>query len=90
MLDDAERESLAETARQLARTDPHLAALLRDGHARRRRAVAVGTWLVGVVGTLLVVGLLWLGLGGQACLLAAVVGVFLGRHRIAALWRRRP
>jgi Flp pilus assembly protein TadB len=89
MLDDADRETLAETERQLARSDPHLDALLRSGHARRRRAVAVATWLVGVVGTLLVVALLWLGLGGQACLVALMVALVLGRRRARALWQRR-
>jgi hypothetical protein len=89
MLDDADRETLAETERHLARTDPHLDALLRHGHTRRRRLATVATWLVGVVGTVLVVGLVWLGLGGQACLLALTVGLLLGRRRLAAEWRRR-
>jgi hypothetical protein len=88
MLDDAERESLAETERQLARTDPHLDALLRLGHARRRRVVTVARWVVGVVGTVLVVGLLWLGLVGQA-LLVAVMTALVARSRIRALVRRR-
>lgn len=89
MLDDAERESLAETARQLARTDPHLVALLRDGHARRRRVVTVTVWVVGVVASLLVMGLLVLGLGWQALLVATLATLVLGHRRIRALRRRQ-
>jgi hypothetical protein len=88
MLDDADRETLAETERQLARSDPHLDALLSSGGARRRRAAAVGTWLVVVVGTVLVVGLFWLGLPGQALVVAALALVVLGPRRLRALRRR--
>jgi hypothetical protein len=89
MLDDAEREALAEAERHLARTDPHLAALLRDGHARRRRVRAIAAWVLGVVGGLLAVGLLWLGLGWQALLVAALTTLVLARRRLRTL-RRRP
>ncbi|GAA4897227.1 DUF3040 domain-containing protein [Actinomycetospora straminea] len=90
MLDDAERASLAETERQLARSDPHLAALLRDGHARRRRVVSVVAWVVWGVASLLVVGLLFLGLGWQALLVATLAGLLLARRRWWLPRRGRP
>lgn len=89
MLDDAERESLAETERQLARTDPHLVALLRDGRPRRRRVVTLAVWVVGVLASLLVLGLLFLGLAWQALLVATLAALLLGRRRVRALRRRQ-
>ncbi len=72
MLDDAERTVLEETEQALARNDPGLARRMRrgsgrDGRRGRRMAVAVVT-------VLLVVGLLWLSLPGQA-LLVVLVGL---------------
>ena len=72
MLDDEERTVLEETEQALLRDDPGLARRMRrrpgggDGRARR---VAVA-----VVTLALVVGLLWLGLPGQA-LLVVMVGL---------------
>jgi hypothetical protein len=72
MLDDEERTVLEETEQALLRDDPGLARRMRrrpgggDGRARR---VAVA-----VVTLALVVGLLWLGLPGQA-LLVVLVGL---------------
>ena len=69
MLDDDERTVLEETEKALARNDPGLARRMRRGRSGRGRRVAV------VVATLvLVAGLLWLGLPGQA-LLVVMVGL---------------
>lgn len=73
MLDDEERTVLEETERALARNDPHLVRRMQRGLGRgdggRGRRVTVT-----VVTLALVVGLLWLGLPGQA-LLVVIVGV---------------
>ena len=69
MLDDEERTVLEETEKELAREDPGLVRRMRRGRRGRGRRVAV---LVATV--LLVVGLLWLGLPGQA-LLVVVLGL---------------
>jgi hypothetical protein len=71
MLDDAERSVLEETEAALVRNDPGLARRMRQGRGaggRGRRVAAT------VVIVLLVVGLLWLGLPGQA-LLVVMVGL---------------
>ena len=83
-LDDAERSVLAETERSLAADDPSFArrwhrASGRGGRAARIRFAAV------VVGLLLIIGLFWLGLPGQALLVMLLtLGVLLG-----AGWRPR-
>ncbi|HEY2223729.1 DUF3040 domain-containing protein [Actinomycetospora sp.] len=73
MLDDEERTVLEETERDLTRNDPHLVRRMQRGWGRsdggRGRRVAVA-----VVTLALVVGLLWLGLPGQA-LLVVMVGI---------------
>jgi DUF3040 family protein len=71
MLDDEERTVLEETEAALARNDPGLARRMRRGAAKggRGRHLAVT-----VVSLLLVVGLFWLGLPGQA-LLVVMVGL---------------
>ncbi|MCD2195425.1 DUF3040 domain-containing protein [Actinomycetospora endophytica] len=72
MLDDDERTVLEETARDLARDDPQLVRRMQRGWGRgdgRGRRVAVT-----VVMVVLVVGLLWLELPGQA-LLVVMVGI---------------
>lgn len=79
-LDDAERSVLAETERYLADEDPALERLLRDGRTRRgsyTRAAIVATTLV------LIIGLCWLGLAGQA-LVVLLLGV---AALVAAGWR---
>ena len=83
-LDDAERSVLAETERSLAADDPSFARRWHrasgSGGRRSRAYLAVA-----VVGLLLIVGLCWLGLPGQALLiLLLTVGVLLG-----AGWRPR-
>jgi non-ribosomal peptide synthetase component F len=73
MLDDQERTVLEETARALARNDPGLARRMRRGGRGRGQRVAVTA-----VTLVLVVGLLWLGLPGQALLVVMVgLGVLL-------------
>jgi hypothetical protein len=69
MLDDDERTVLEETEKELARDDPGLVRRMRRGRSGRGRRVAV---LVATV--VLVVGLLWLGLPGQA-LLVVMLGL---------------
>jgi Flp pilus assembly protein TadB len=82
-LDDAERSVLEETERSLAADDPSLDRRWRrawDGRRRTRTHLAVA-----LVAVLLMVGLCWLGLPGQALLVLLVaVGVLLG-----AGWRPR-
>jgi len=82
-LDDAERSVLAETERSLAADDPSFARRWHRAWGGRRRSrprVAVVA-----VGLLLIVGLIWLGLPGQALLVLLVaVGVLLGSG-----WRPR-
>jgi hypothetical protein len=69
MLDDDERTVLEETERALARNDPGLARRMRRGRSGRGRRLTV------VLATMvLVAGLLWLGLPGQA-LLVVLVGL---------------
>jgi hypothetical protein len=69
VLDDDERAVLRETEEALARDDPGLARRMRrDPRGRGRRAT------VGVVTLVLAIGLLWLGLPGQA-LLVVLVGL---------------
>lgn len=66
-LDDAERSVLEETERALAEHDPSLARRLRRGwHGSARRRGMIVT----AVALLLIVGLLWLDLVGQAFLIA--------------------
>jgi Flp pilus assembly protein TadB len=77
-LDDAERSVLAETERSLAADDPSFARRWHrasgSGGRRSRAYLAVA-----VVGLLLIVGLFWLGLPGQALLiLLLTIGVLLG------------
>ena len=89
MLDDDERTVLEETEKALARNDPGLARRMRRGRdgRGRRAAVAVAT-------VVLVIGLLWLGLPGQALLVVMVgLGVLVGLGwrppgRIAGILRR--
>jgi hypothetical protein len=71
MLDDAERTVLEETEQALARNDPGLARRMRQGRGTGGRGRRVAAAVVTVV---LVVGLLWLGLPGQA-LLVVIVGL---------------
>ncbi len=80
MLDDAERTVLEETEQELARNDPGLARRMRlaGGGGGRGRRIAVA-----VVTVVLVVGLLWLGLAGQALLVVLVGLGFL----VALGWR---
>jgi hypothetical protein len=78
MLDDEERTALEETEAALARDDPGLARRLRRGRTGRGPRVAVV-----VVTLVLVVGLLWLGLPGQALLVVMVGLGFL----VALGWR---
>ncbi len=69
MLDDEERTVLEETEKALARNDPGLARRMRRCRSGRGRRVTV------MVATgVLVLGLLWLGLPGQA-LLVVMVGL---------------
>src|SRR3954454_13814114 len=77
-LDDAERSVLAATERALAADDPSFARRWhRPSGSRGRRSRT--RLLVVVVGLLLIVGLFWLGLPGQALLvLLLTVGVLLG------------
>jgi hypothetical protein len=78
MLDDDERTVLDETERALARNDPGLARRMRRGRSGRGRRLTV------VLATVvLVVGLLWLGLPGQALLVVMVGLGFL----VALGWR---
>jgi hypothetical protein len=67
-LDAAERAVLEALERDLADGDPVLAHQMRHGWGRRRTARLVGV----VLAIALVVGLLWLGLPGQACLVVVV------------------
>jgi hypothetical protein len=69
MLDDDERTVLEETERALARNDPGLARRMRRG--RSGRGLRLSVVLATVV---LVAGLLWLGLPGQA-LLVVMLGL---------------
>jgi hypothetical protein len=74
MLDDDERIVLEETEKALARNDPGLVRRMRRGRGGRGRRIAV---LIATV--VLVVGLLWLELPGQAVLVVLVgLGVLLG------------
>jgi DUF3040 family protein len=86
MLDDAERSVLEETEQALARNDPGLARRMRRGRGRGRRGGGGGRGrrvAVTVVTLGLVVGLLWLGLVGQAVLVVMVGLGFL----LALGWR---
>ncbi len=75
-LDDAERSVLAATERSLADDDPDLERRLRRAWGGRRSRVHIA---VVAVALLLIVGLCWLGLPGQAFLvLVLAVGVLLG------------
>lgn len=89
MLDDAERAVLAETERSLT-ADHRLRRRFRDGWSSRRsrlRAAIVGVTL------LFVVGLTWLGLPGEALVVALLaVGLLVGtgwrpRDLLPATWR---
>jgi hypothetical protein len=82
MLDDDERTVLEETEKALARNDPGLARRMRRGRSGRGRRVTV------VVATLvLVAGLLWLGLPGQALLVVMVgLGFLLALGWWPAVW----
>jgi hypothetical protein len=73
-LDDAERSVLAETERSLADDDPELERRFRDWSPRR----SVGRIAIVVAALVLMVGLFWLGLPGQALvlLLLAVAALF--------------
>lgn len=77
-LDDAERSVLAETERALAADDPSFARRWHRASGRGGRAARI-RFAVLVVGLLLIVGLLWLGLPGQALIiLLLTVGVLVG------------
>lgn len=83
-LDDAERSVLAETERSLAADDPTFARRWHraSGSGTRRSRVRLAVLAVGL---LLIVGLCWLGLPGQALLvLLLTVGALLGTG-----WRPR-
>lgn len=81
-LDDAERSVLAETERSLAADDPSFARRWHRASGRGGRRIRLAIVLVGL---LLIVGLFWLGLPGQALLVVLLtVGVLLG-----AGWRPR-
>ena len=81
-LDDAERSVLAETERSLAADDPSFARRWHRAWGGRRSRARVALVAVGL---LLIVGLIWLGLPGQAFLvLLLAVGVMLG-----SWWRPR-
>ena len=69
MLDDEERTVLEETEKALAQNDPGLARRMRRAGRGRGRHVAVTA-----VTLVLVVGLCWLALPGQA-LLVVVLGL---------------
>ncbi len=80
MLDD-ERTVLEETEEALARNDPGLARRMRRGRSGRGRRVTVVATLV------LVAGLLWLGLPGQALLVVMVgLGFLLALGWWPAVW----
>lgn len=78
MLSDRERRTLDETERELVEDDPRLGARLA-GHRlpvmawARVCAVCVVGWAVAVM-----VGLMWLGLVGEALLFAVTVALLLG------------
>lgn len=74
MLDDDERTVLEETERALLRDDPALARRMRRGRVRRTTGRRLA---ILVVTATLVVGLLWLGLPGQALLVVMVGAGFL-------------
>jgi len=77
-LDDAERSVLAETERSLAADDPSFARRWHRASGSGGRASRIRLAVV-VVGLLLIVGLFWLGLPGQALvILLLTVGVLLG------------
>jgi len=81
-LDDAERSVLAETERSLAADDPSFARQWHRAWGGRRSRAHLA---VVVVALLLIVGLCWLGLPGQALLvLLLTLGVLLGSG-----WRPR-
>lgn len=85
-LDDTERSILAETERSLAEHDPGLARRFRQGFSARRRGMATTA-----IALVLVVGLLWLDLVGQAFLIALLASAVVAlngwwpSHRIAAM-----
>ena len=84
MLDDAERAVLEETEQALARNDPGLARRMRRGTGRSGRG---GRIAVAVTTVVLVVGLLWLGLAGQALLVVLVgLGFLLAMGARPASW----
>jgi len=66
MLDDAERAVLAETERSLA-ADPQLRRQFRSGWRGRRSRLHVA---IAVTTLVFMIGLIWLGLPGQAMLVA--------------------
>jgi len=81
MLDRDERESLRQIEWQLARTDPELAAVLRDGQRRLARAgTRVGLRVLTALLVLLTLVLVVLGMVAAALAIAAVA---------AGLWRLR-
>jgi hypothetical protein len=79
-LNDAERSVLAETERCLADEDPALERRLRDGWGGRRSRTHVTIVAVTLV---LIVGLCWLGLPGQALVVLLLAGAVL----LATGWR---
>jgi hypothetical protein len=84
MLDDAERTVLEETEQALARNDPGLARRMRRVGGRRGRGRRTA---VAVVTVVLVVGLLWLSLPGQALLVVMVgLGFLVGMGWQPARW----
>lgn len=79
-LDDAERSVLAETERSLADDDPDLARRFRDGWSTRRSVVRIAIVATTLV---LIVGLCWLDLAGQAFLVLLLAVMTL----LATGWR---
>ena len=87
-LDDAERSVLAETERLLAGEDPDLARRLRDGWGPRRSVRRIA---VAATALVLVVGLFWLGLPGQALVIVLLaVAVLLGTGWRPSDWIPAP
>jgi hypothetical protein len=79
-LDDAERSVLAETERSLADDDPGLERRFRDGWSSRRSVVRIAIVTTALV---LIVGLCWLDLAGQAFLILLLAVLAL----LATGWR---
>jgi hypothetical protein len=79
-LDDAERSVLAETERSLADDDPDLERRFRDGWSSRRSVVRIA---IVTTALMLIVGLCWLDLAGQAFLILLLAVLAL----LATGWR---